>query len=147
MYKWRQNWPNQNVGGWKVNNLILWMNVNYCSMVSLDDSLPDVFSSLFASHQFLFSENTCLLLIAEHKRSLWRWSTVRETPLSHSESTKLESEISEFWLWKPCVTMSHFCNSPLRFTLQLSMGIMIQMMKSCWLTLMKYVVFPTYFKL
>lgn len=65
MYEWRQNWPNQSVGGWKVNNLILWTNVNYCSMVSLDDSLPDAFSSLFASDQFLFSENTCLLLIAD----------------------------------------------------------------------------------
>lgn len=43
------------------------MNVNYCGMVPLDGSLPDVFLSLFASHQFLFSENTCLLLIADIK--------------------------------------------------------------------------------
>lgn len=66
MYKWWQNWPNQNVGGRKVNNLILWMNVNFCSVVSLD-TFSDVFSSLFTSHQFLFSEITFLLHIADIK--------------------------------------------------------------------------------
>lgn len=68
MYKWRQNWPNKNVGGRKVNNLILWMNVNFCSVVSLD-TFSDVFSSLFTSHQFLFSANTILLHIADIKEA------------------------------------------------------------------------------
>lgn len=66
MFKWRQNWPNQNVGGRKVNNLNLWMNVNFCSVVSLD-LLSDVFSSLFTSHQFLFSESIILLHMADIK--------------------------------------------------------------------------------
>lgn len=67
MYKWGQNWPNQDVSGWKGNNLILWMNVNHCSVVAWEDSLPDGLSSVFVSPQFLFSENTCLLLIVDIK--------------------------------------------------------------------------------
>lgn len=42
------------------------MNVNFCSVVSLD-TFSDVFSSLFTSHQFLFSESTFLLHIADIK--------------------------------------------------------------------------------
>lgn len=42
------------------------MNVNFCSVVSLD-TFSDVFSSLFTSHQFLFSEITFLLHIADIK--------------------------------------------------------------------------------
>lgn len=44
------------------------------------------------------------------------------------------------------MTISNFGNV-LYFTLQLSMGIVIKVMKSCWLILMKYTVFPAYFKL
>lgn len=46
-----------------------------------------------------------------------------------------------------CETITNFANVPLYFTLQLSMGIVIKVMKSCGLTLMKYTVFPAYFKL
>lgn len=45
------------------------------------------------------------------------------------------------------MTVSNFANVPLYFTLQLSMGIVIKVMKSCWLTLIKYIVFPAYFEL
>lgn len=45
------------------------------------------------------------------------------------------------------MTISNFGNVLLCFTVQLSMGIVIKVMKSCWLILVKYTVFPAYFKL
>lgn len=42
------------------------MNVNFCSVVS-SDLFSDVFSSLFTSHQFLFSESIILFHIADIK--------------------------------------------------------------------------------